>query len=287
MATDTTRSIKRTRAENASYVIASVESLGIQVPGGSRLMQMYQVLNQHPSIIQPDDPQFQTALEAERDLQVLGFVFNMNAAHPTDSKFRDLVKKVLKDSVFPQDNRNQSKGRDFQFELFVAAICQYAGMGPIDREEPDVRCFVNGTQYGIAAKRVKSTGNLGKCIKKAADQIEKAGIPGIVALETSLLFNQGNVRIDLPIPDADFGPRYAHALREHIRMYHDKIQEWVRGKGVRGIVFHDQQVCFEPSGEWSLVGMTMALPTAQTNQRRNREFKDFEKSYWKGLPNLL
>lgn len=277
--------MKRTRTENASYVVASVEALGLQVPGGSRLMQMHRVLTQQESIIQPDDPQFQTALEAERDLQVLGFVFDMAAAHPSDSKFHDLIKKVLSDSVLPQDNRNQSKGRDFQFELFVAAICLNAGLTPVNREEPDVTCFVNGTKYAIAAKRIKTAGNLGKRIKKGATQIEKAGIPGIIALETSLLFNQDNVRITSPISDADFWPRYAQGLREHIKPYHDKIQKWIRGKGVRGIVFHDQQVRFEPTGEWSLAGMTMTLSTALVNQRRNREFQIFEEHYLKGLPN--
>ncbi|PQO30214.1 hypothetical protein DTL21_22865 [Bremerella cremea] len=81
------------------------------------------------------------------------------------------------------------------------------------------------------------------------------------------------------------GPGYAQALREHIKTYRDKIQKWVRGKGVRGVVFHDQQVCFEPTGEWSLAGMTMILSTAQVNQRRNREFQMFEEHHLKGLPN--
>ncbi|MFH1924775.1 MAG: hypothetical protein ABIP48_33415 [Planctomycetota bacterium] len=248
---------------------------------------MYRTLTDSQGVIGPDNPRYETALEAERDFQVLGFVFEMAAAHPTDSKFRELIKNVLNDSVLPQDNRNQSKGRDFQFELFVAAICQNAGLTPVEREEPDVTCTVDRVKYGIAAKRVKSAGNLRKRIQKGADQIQKAGLPGIIALETSLLFNQDNVRISLPISDAQFGPLYEQALRNHIERYQDKIQEWVRGKGVRGVVFHDQQVRFDPTGEWSLAGMTMTLSTAQLNQRRNREFRSFEQKYLKGLPNRL
>jgi hypothetical protein len=47
-----------------------------------------------------------------------------------------------------------------------------------------------------------------------------------------------------------------------------------------------QQVRFEPSGEWSLAGMTMPVNTACDNQRRNREFALFEKYYLRGLPNV-
>ena len=148
---------RRTRSENATFVVESIKALGLRVPAGSRVMQMYRTLtDEGRPLIQPADPDFETALEAERDLQVLAFAFDVAAAHPTDQKFRDLVKLTLGDSVLPQDNRKQSKGRDFQFELFIAAICQNAGLLPVDRKEPDVTCAVQGVTYGLAAKRVKA-----------------------------------------------------------------------------------------------------------------------------------
>ena len=130
---------RRTRPENATFVVESINALGLRVPAGLRVMQMHRTLtDESRPLIRPGDPDFETAVEAEGDLQVLAFVFDVAAAHPTDRKFRDLVKLTLGDSVLPQDNRNQSKGRDFQFELFIAAICQNAGLLPVVREEPDV-----------------------------------------------------------------------------------------------------------------------------------------------------
>jgi hypothetical protein len=237
-------------------------------------------------IIPADDPEFETALEAERDLQVLVFVFQEAAAHPPEAEFQRLVRKALKDSVLPHEDRAQSKGRDAQFELFVAAICQKAGLQLVAREEPDVTCHIHGVKFGIAAKRMKNVSSLEKHVRKAAEQIEKARLPGIIALDTNLALNPDNERITAPIPDEEFAVVYRQALERFTHRFHDNIQRWIRTKGVRGIVIHDQQVRLHPDGEWELVGMTMHVNTARENQRRNREFALFKEHYRKGLPNL-
>ena len=249
-------------------------------------MQMHRVLSRARGMIPREHPGFEAALEAERDLQVLAFVFEQSAMLAADTEFRRLVKNALKDSLLPQDDRSGSRGRDAQFELFVAAVCQSAGMVPIAREEPDVTCTVEGVKFGIAAKRVKNVARIERHVRKAADQIEKAGLPGVIALDTCVALNRDNVRIATPIPDDQFGLLYKAALRHFIDGRHDRIQEWVRGKGVRGLVIHDQQVRFQTDGEWSLAGMTTTVSTARHNSRRQCEFAKFEEQYVKGLPNL-
>jgi hypothetical protein len=277
---------RRTGAENAEFVIRSVKELGFQPHPESRLMRMHRVLTVPNRMITPDDPDLETALEAERDMQVLGLIFDQLAAQCSDSEFPRLVKTALKDSLLPQNDRAQSKGRDAQFELFVAAVCQSAGMLPVAREEPDVTCTVEGIKFGIAAKRVKNLANLEEHVRKAADQIHKAGLPGIIALDTSTALNRENERIWAPIPDKEYGRLYKEAMRQFTAEYHDRIQDWVRRKRVRGLVIHDQQVRLPPSGHWGLEGMTEFVCTARENQRRRREFATFEKQYVKGLPNL-
>jgi hypothetical protein len=147
------------------------------------------------SLIAPSDPEFELALEAERDMQLLGFVFeqpNPCSALPT---FISLVRRMLEDSGLPQDSGAETPGRDAQFELFVAAVCQSAGLEPVGYEEPDVICSLDGVRYAIAAKRVKSLGSLDKRVKKAAEQIQRASLPGIIAVETCVLLNRNNERI--------------------------------------------------------------------------------------------
>lgn len=278
--------MRRTRGENASFVIAAVRAMGIEPHPQSRVMQMHRVLTKATRTIQPDDPDFETAVEAERDMTLLGFVFDQSNAHGDDLHFQSLVKHMLNDSIFPQDNRGQSKGRDTQFELFVAAVCQSAGLVPVEYEEPDVTCTVDGIKFGIAAKRLKNVSNLNRRVKKAAQQIETAQLPGIVALDTCLALNRVNERIVRPIPDDQFVARYKRFFRRFLDNYHRKIYDWVGGKGVRGVVFHDHQVRLQPNGQWGLEGMTFWLSTAHDDEQRNREFSSFKDNYVRGLPNL-
>ena len=283
---ETKHILARTRGENAEHVISSLKALGLKPHPSCRLMKMCRVLTEPLEVVSPDDPGFETALEAERDFQILGFVFDQVNEDSDDPEFLRLVRNTLKDSILPQDDREGSKGRDAQFELLVAAICQSAGMLPVSREEPDVICHIEDTKYGIAAKRIKNVAKLEQNVRKAAKQIQGVGVRGFIALDTSVALNRENERITTPIPDKQFGLLYRDALNEFIHQYHDRIQQWVRGKGVRGILFHDHQVRFCEDGVWSLVGMTMKLNTARHNQCRNREFHAFASRYEKGLPNL-
>ncbi len=276
----------RTRTENAEFVIKHIKALGLLPNSQSRFMKMYSIMTNPAGLIQPDDPEFETALEAERDLQVLGFIFEQADIHPTDAEFLRLMKNIIKDSLLPQEDRGQSKGRDAQFELFVAAICQKAGMLPLSREEPDVTCHAGTIKFGIAAKRIKNENRLEKHIRKAADQIKKTGLPGIIAIHTDVALNRSNKRITTPIPEEQFGPLYSKAIKRFVHKYDINFQRWVFRKGVRCIVIHDQQVRFQPNGEWSLEGMTMFVNPTSKNNRRKRDFAMFTKQYKAGLPNV-
>jgi hypothetical protein len=272
----------RTRAENASFVIDTIRALGIELHPQSRLMRMHHVLTKNKGMIHPDDPDFETAVEAERDMQLLGFVFDQANASDT---FGQLVRTVVYDSVLPQDDRRQTRGRDFQFELFVAAVCQSAGLVPVEHAEPDVTCTLDGTTFGVAAKRLKSFSKLERRLRAAAKQIQRTNLPGVIAIDTCVALNPDNRRIITPIPDHEFGIRYKAAFDRFLAAYHLKIRDWV-GKGVLGIVFHDHQVRLHTDREWGLASMTMRLATDQDNDEDVRQFDRFASRYVNGLPDL-
>src|SRR5205085_1600737 len=122
--------------------IDQVRALGLIPQPGSRLIRMQQALNR--GYVPFDHPDFFMALEAERDMQHLGFVFNQVNANCNKPRFLKLVKDLLKDSVLPQNNTGNTPGRDAQLELYLAAICQNAGLFPVEYEEPDVTCVAEG-----------------------------------------------------------------------------------------------------------------------------------------------
>jgi hypothetical protein len=276
---------RRTRAETAGFVVESLSALGLKPNPGSRLMRMLRVLEDTSGTILPDHPDFETALEADRDMQLLQYVFEQDHAKSRHVGLVRLLRKLVDDSVLPQDDREISRGRDTQFELFVAAICQAAGFIPVDYLEPDVTCNVQGVQIGIAAKRIKSEVQVKKRIKKAAEQIQASGHVGIIALDTSLGLNPNNNRITRPIPDEVFVPLYREAINQFLHRYNEQIRGWVRGRGVLGIIVHDHQVRFTIDTTWWLCSMTMRFCTAE-NEAAMRLFNSFELPYIDALPKM-
>lgn len=119
-----------------------------------------------------------------------------------------------------------------------------------------------------------------------ADQITATKYPGIIAVDTCVALNRENTRIATNASDDQFGAIHAKALRQFVACYNDRIQEWVRGRGVRGVVLHDHQIRHDNNRrEWILNGMVYSICTARENMRRKREFFRFWNRYPKGLPN--
>jgi hypothetical protein len=74
------------------------------------------------------------------------------------------------------------------FREYAAAI-QLAGYA-VTLAEPDIVVKDARRTVGIAAKRPHSLANLSNNLKKGAQQIQKAGLRGLVALDLSLIVGQ-------------------------------------------------------------------------------------------------
>ena len=277
---------RRTHIENAGFVISSIEALGIKMNPTSRLAQMKKVLSRPgDNIISQNKTYFETALEASREFTLLAFIFDNLNAHPEDSELKRKVKVAMKDSLLPQSDKSLSRGRDAQFELFVYAICLSANLTPVAFEEPDVTCVIESIKCGIAAKRIKSENMLEDRIKDASKQIERAGLPGIIALDTCIALNPQNERFWKPMSNMTFGRLYSARMQRFVQKHDDRFQELVRGKGVRGIIIHDHLPRLIADNEWAIESMNVRHNTARENSRRNKEFELFSQSYLNGLPN--
>lgn len=276
--------MRRSRAENASYVIDQLRSLDLFPQPTSRLMRMHRALNR--GYVPFDHPDFPIALEAERDMQQLGFVFDVMRAHADNPEFQRLVKRVLKDSVLPQDDRETSPGRDAQFELYLAAICQNAGLLPVDCAEPDVTCVIQRTTLGMAAKRLKSLSHLEKHVRKGAVQVAKTKLPGVIALDVSFARNPQNV----PILSQVQNELYALIAQLHDHKFFDEhhvdIYRWVADKGVFAVLLFDFRFRRRPNQQWGLDGTITWLSTAHDDERANRHYRIFYDGFLRGVPNV-
>jgi hypothetical protein len=281
-ATDSDIVIQRTRAENAVYVMDRLRVLGFDPNASSRFPTMNRALQRGD--LPFGHPDFWTAIEAERDLQLLAFILEQGFAHADYPGFREKIALLLNDSVLPQNDRGESKGRNAQFELYLAAICQNAGLAQILFEEPDITCVMDGIKLGIAAKRVKHVQQLRKRVKEAANQIAKAGLPGIVAIDVSLALNSENQPISAPLEDELFERAVADLRRWFFRTYGQDIEKAVRGKGVRGTLISHSVVRQLPDADWILNDVTFWLPALEADSLGQYD-ACFYKRFCRGIPN--
>jgi len=272
-----------TRTEAAAYVIAQFQALGLEPP--SRLVEMHRVLSR--GNVPFEDTDFFTALESLRDLHQLLFIFGQLRIHSENPRFRNVAKHLLNDSALPQYDKD-SPGRDKQFELYLAAICQNAGLVPVDYEEPDVTCFVDGTKFGIAAKRLKSgkISQLKKQVRKGADQLTGQGLPGIVALDLSLSRNQKNVPMVSPIQSQMYLMIADAKNRQFHEKHGDDIRRWVAGTGVRAVLVIESTLRLRPDQQWWHDGMLSWVPTTPEDEQADPLFEAFHDGFLKGVPNL-
>lgn len=275
--------------EAAQFVCDSVERLGLSLSPASRLMRMRRSLlkadGSPVGVVLPDAPSFETVLEALRDVQLLELVFD-RLPPDADAETVAIVRRLLQDSVLPEAGKAHSPGRDAQVELFVAAICRGAGLLDVVHGEPDMRCSFQGKPFGIAVKRIKSQKRFVDRVHEGAKQVAKAGVAGIVAVDTSLALNPNNERVRTILPDHEFVRLWRQALTSFTATHHAKLLEAAHVQGMLGVIVLDHQVRFLPNGTWELESMTWRIPTVQYNQRRRRLFDAFVDKYLHGLPNL-
>jgi len=247
-------------------------------------MQMHRALND--GYIEYQDRRFPTALEAERDMQQLGFVFDQLRSHRQNPDFLALVKKLLKDSVLPQSDRKESVGRNSQFHLYLVAVCQKAGLLPVSYNEPDVSCTIAGRAFGIAAKRMKNLEQFEGHIKKAADQIHRSKRPGIIAVELSLAWNPKNMPIVSRLQSQWYVPIAQLKSQQLFAKHHEDIYRWVRGLGVLAVLVFEFSVRLRPDDQWGLDGMSTWLDTTQGDEQAKQDYELFYDRFLKGVPNL-
>jgi hypothetical protein len=144
-------------------------------------------------------PKFWIALESDRDMVQIGFALKELESDAKNAAFVSICKRLISDSVLPQQDRKESVGRNAQFELYLLAVCHKAKLLPVGYDEPDVTCIVDGKPFCIAAKRVKSERQASKRIKEAAQQIVDRNRTGIVALDMTIGFNRGNHPVVSPL----------------------------------------------------------------------------------------
>ncbi len=275
----------RPLGEAADHVMCVVRGMGFDPSESSRLAQMRNILNK--GFNKETDPNFEQACEALRDITLIDFAFDRLGHTVPPNVLRKKVQILVKDSCLPQDDPPETPGRDTQSELHVAATCQAAGI-LISLDEPDVIVEVNGTQYGLAVKRLKSLRQLRRRFCAAVDQIERSGRPGFVVLDMVLAANPENENLGFVVTDEGFCHIQSSRFDPFIKNNLQKFREWRAGREVRGVLVLDHLVGpVDAERKYGLRSWTEFTDLDPHNQRRRKEAMQFFREYQKGLPNLM
>jgi len=273
--------LPRTRREAVSFVAAEFEACNLPIPTSSRFELIERLYSQSTDRIDSKHAHYELALEAERDLHTLAFVFDELRDCRSDPVFLDLLKTVHSDSTLPQMDRENSDGRNSQFHLMVAAICSKAGMKP-RFAEPDLITEVASTQFSIAVKRTRNLNRVQEHLRKAAKQIHRAGLPGLIAIDLSIALNRENVRPDVEGIEDLYGEAFLENLKNYAVQNQKQFWEWVRGTNVRGIIFHVSCVTHAKHGDASFLNFNFGLSTELYNRRREEQFLAFYNRFKRG-----
>lgn len=274
----------QTRREQAEYVVERLTDFGVKIHPSSRIGRMVQILSR-PGIIEPDDPNYPIVVESIRDMYQLRLIVDTMDAHRESHEFRVATNFLRKDLTLPQGEHKDTPGRNFQFQLYVAALCTNAGL-PTRHEEPDVTCDVEDTMFGIAAKRLKTIEALEENVTDAANQVRQAGIPSIIALDLTLAQNPTNRRITSSLEsqlDADL----SHAKSQDLFDKNgERIRQLVAGKGVMAVWTFESTLRLTRDRTWSHECWSFWFDTTK-DETEDRLLDQFRAGFLTGVPNLI
>ena len=270
--------------ETAEWVISQFRQF--DVPAPARIQEMHRVLSR--GLVDFDDSDFPTALESMRDLDQLKFIFETLGGHAGNPRFRAVLRHVSNDSALPQYD-SDSPGRDHQFELYMGAVCQRAGLIPVDFAEPDVTCMVAGTKFGIAAKRLKSKKptQIKSKICQGALQLGKSGLPGIVALELTISRNHRNVPMISQIQNQLY-PMIAQAKgRSFTDEFGATIHACSVGTGLTAVLVNEFTFRYSHSNGWHHDGLSHWVAIKSATGEVDQLFSKFYDCFLGGFPKLV
>ena len=205
-------------------LVADLRDHGVPVSPSSRLVQYARVLERLGA--RPRLARDQLALashcfsEGSELIEVTGHL----RAAPEVPGWRKLFRRVQGGGIKPSAKADAA--RDAQLELLVGAALKAAG-AEVVFDEPDARATWEGHALAVAAKRVSSVEKLEKNVRKARNQIARTGLPGLIAVDFTMLLPGRDVLH--VVPSAALAPGILDPdLQQGIAALGGRVTAWVQ-----------------------------------------------------------
>ncbi len=143
------------------------------------------------------------------------------------------LRKMLKGQIDPWDKK-RTIAKDFWFEISVLARLEFAGINAQLVEPPDIKFVLSGREIVIACKCAYSESNLGRQLKRAKEQIDRAGEKGMIAISVDALLDHSELVL---APDVqELRRRVTGQIEGLLRRHAGSLPVWTNSTSVIGIV---------------------------------------------------
>lgn len=181
----------------ADATLRAFQARGVPLPPGNRVQGAADLIRDSHEQRRPvtrDDPKTAALVaEAIRDMWDF-YLIARTLPRERDADLDGKLKVMLRAaSATPGDGSNTP--RDLQFESLAAAVFAMADL-PTRPAEPDLRFMLEGREWGVAVKRVRSANQLAKRTTHARKQIEAQGLQGLVVVNVDAFLG------DVPVSGA-------------------------------------------------------------------------------------
>lgn len=201
--------------ENLRESLSKLEEIGIKVHQRSRykriVSEFEKALVAKSGRARPEDLDWNLLAEGLCDARELRVI--LASKHVLD-QCRPELQQMTKGTDYPWKD-SDSRPRNLQFQLFTTAIIAHSGF-EVFLKEPDVVFLYKDYEYSVAAKRVRSLGNLEKRLRESKNQIIRSNQYGFMALGLSQIArgNTGTLLVEKPDVLWEAGEKITNGLIE-------------------------------------------------------------------------
>ena len=265
----------------------------LRTSGANRLSSQCRLIVKTKGIVHNDDRNWHTFVQSLKDVQEYWFIIQILGARLLQSPFLDAFACSLDDSTHPMDSGESTPGRNRQFELYLAAIADRAGL-TVDRSGSagaDWIVTAPSRRWSLEAKRIKNFKKLEKHIRKAAKQIATSQIGGMIAVDISLAANPKCSPLSGFVPDSDIIKAHKDRTNALGKKWQEPIAKWIGSASVGFVLLHESVIIpAQGSGAghepWGLTGLWSKVDVIASDSSNRQHYDDLWHLFHVALPNL-
>jgi hypothetical protein len=180
--------------ERAQNIRTLFSHHAIRLPPSSRIanyVRTVEVVAEKVNTKQSVSPrEFALAAQALYEIAQLTLIISQLSRPPETVGWKDILQNVVAGRDLPQDDPEPRQARNLQFQLFITALAKM--VASVELQEPDAVVQAQDLTFTIAAKRPRSMRHINRIFEDAKRQIERKGLPGLLAIDLTQIVNPLN-----------------------------------------------------------------------------------------------